>query len=111
MTTDIIYLGHDNTVDLLLKANNVAFDLSDVTSITATFGDTTITSVDKAGGTITWDQSGYDTGEIRIDMGDQDITASNKPYSVPIVTYDAVNTTGIVWGKIRILVTAEVEES
>jgi len=111
MTVDTIYLGHDNTVDLVLKVDNVAFDLSDITSITATFGDVTITSTDKVSGTITWDQPGYDTGEIRLDMGGQAITASKKPYSVPIVTYDAINTTGIVWGEHRILVKAEVEAS
>jgi len=125
MTVDTIYLGHDNTVDLVLKVDNVAFDLSSVTSITATFGDVTITSTLKATGTITWDQAGYATGEIRIDMGGPAIlvtdvpgstettslTASKKPYDVPIVTYDAANTTGIVWGKHRILVKAEVEAS
>ena len=111
MTVDTIYLGHDNTVDLILKVDNAAFGLTDVLSITATFGDTTITSEDKAAGTIRWSQVGYDTGEIRLFMGDQDITASKKPYHVPIVTYDAVNTTGIVWGKHRILVKAEVEAS
>ena len=112
MTVDTIYLGHDNTVDLVLKVDNVAFNLSSVTSITATFGDVTITSTNKAAGTITWDQAGYETGEIRLDMGGlETITASKKPYNVPIVTYDAVNTTGIVWGEHRILVKAEVESS
>jgi len=112
MTVDTIYLGHDNTVDLILKVDNAAFALTSVTSITATFGDVTITSTDKAAGTIRWSQVGYDTGEIRLAMGSlETITASKKPYDVPIVTYDAVNTTGIVWGKHRILVKAEVEAS
>ena len=112
MTVDTIYLGHDNSVDLILKVDNVAYSLASITSITATFGDVTITSTDAAAGTIRWNQAGYATGEIRLVMGAlETITASERPYNVPIVTYDAVNTTGIVWGKYKIKVKAEVEAS
>ena len=44
--SEIVYLTHDNTIDLLLKADGVVQDLSSVTKITATFGATTITSTD-----------------------------------------------------------------
>ena len=109
MTVDTIYLGHNNTVDLILKVDNAAYALTSVTRITATFGDNLVTSSDKANGAITWDQVGYDTGEIRIAAGFQSLTASRKPYSVPIVVYDASNTNGIVWGEYKILVTGELE--
>jgi len=109
MTTEIVYLGHDNTIDLQLKADDAAQDLSAVTKITATFGSTTISSVDKAAGVITWDQAGYETGEIRMALGDEDIDEGG--YSVPIVVYDPSNTDGVVWGKVNVLVEAEVEAS
>ena len=109
MATEIVYLGHDNTIDLLLKADGTAQDLSSVTKITATFGDTLIESTDAATGPITWAQSGYDTGEIRLALGDQSITADR--YMVPIVVYDATNTDGIVWGYVAIEVKEEVEAS
>jgi len=109
MATEIVYLGHDNTIDLLLKADDTAQDLSGVTKITATFGDTLIESTDDANGAITWNQAGYDTGEIRLALGDQSITADR--YMVPIVVYDATNTDGIVWGYIAIEVKAEVGAS
>lgn len=109
MTTEIVWLGHDNTIDLLLKADDVAQDLSSVIKITATFDGTTITSADHAAGAILWNNDGYDTGEIRLDLGDQSIDPGG--YDVPIVVYDPSNTDGIVWGTIHVAVRAEVEAS
>jgi len=109
MTTEITWLGHDNTIDLILKANGVAQDLSDVTKITATFDDATIESTDHAGGAILWNNDGYDTGEIRLDLGGQSIDPGG--YDVPIVVYDPSNTNGVVWGKVHVAVKAEVEAS
>lgn len=186
MTTEIVWLGHDNTIDLLLKADGVAtgaswtngsatvddvvgivlagnyhlneyiigpdsqryqiiacpisgnpdaftldrnyeggtvsgsdgafridvkapVDLSAVTKITASFGSTLISSTDKVAGLITWDQPGYDTGEIRIDAGGETITAAG--YDVPIITYDPSNAGGVVWGEVSMLVKADVEAS
>jgi len=109
MATEVVYLGHDNTIDLLLKADGTAQDLSGVTKITATFKDTLVESTDAANGPITWAQSGYDTGEIRLALGDQSITPDR--YMVPIIVYDATNTEGVVWGYVAIDVIAEVEAS
>ena len=105
--SEIVFLAHDNTIDLLLKADGTAQDLSAVTKITATFGSTTITSTDKAAGAIKWDQSGYDTGEIRLDLGGESITAGS--YYTAIVVYDATNTNGVVWGYVTVEVKVDVE--
>jgi len=109
MNYEIIYLGHDNTINLVLKADGAAQDLSSVTKITASFGDTLVESEDAAAGAITWAQDGYDTGEIRLDLGGQSITAGK--YHVPIVIYDAQNTNGVVWGHIYAEVKPEIEAS
>jgi hypothetical protein len=114
MTTEIVWLGHDNTIDLLLKAEDangdqVAQDLSSVNKITASFGSKLISSTEKAAGLITWDQAGYDIGEIRIDVGGETIAAAG--YDVPIITYDADNPDGIVWGEVSMLVKDDVEAS
>ena len=37
-----VYLGHDNTIDLILNADDVAVYLTGFTKITATFFDTLI---------------------------------------------------------------------
>lgn len=82
MTAEIIYLGHDNTIDLQLKADGAAQDLSAVTKITATFGTLRISSTNKAAGVITWGPgAGYDTGEIRMALGGESIPAGG--YDVP----------------------------
>jgi len=109
MTTEIVWLSHDNTIDLLLKADDVVQDLSSVTKITATFRTTTITSIDHAVGAILWNNVGYDTGEIRLDLGGESIAPGG--YDVPIVVYDPSNADGIVWGAIHVVVKTEVEAS
>lgn len=105
--SEIVFLAHNNTIDLLLRADGVAQDLSAVTKITATFGATTITSEDHAAGSIKWNNAGYDTGEIRCDFGGQIIPPGQ--YYVYFVVYDPVNTDGVVWGKLAIEVLFNVE--
>ena len=107
MATEILFLGHDNTIDLVLKADGAAVDLAAVTAITATFNGTTVESTDKAAGAITWDQGGYDTGEIRMALGGETITPGT--YDVAINVKDPSNTEGIAWGYVRIEVVAEFE--
>ena len=103
---EVIYLGRDNSVDLLLKADGVAEDLSTTTQIDAIF-DTSITveSTNAATGPIKWNQAGYETGEIRIDLTDSDesdITVGQ--YTVKIITYTAEHTDGLYWGEVNIRV-------
>lgn len=109
MIEEHVYLGHDNTTDLILKADDVAQDLSAVTKITASFDGTLIESEDNESGLIMWNKTGYDTGEIRLNIGDQALTVGS--YVVPIVVYDPTNAIGIVWDKILFTVHAEVEAS
>jgi hypothetical protein len=56
-----------------------------------------------------WNNDGYDTGEIRLDLGGEAIPAGG--YDVPIVVYDPSNPDGVVWGTIHVAVRAEVEAS
>jgi hypothetical protein len=108
MAVEFVYLSHDNSIDLLLKADGVAYDLSDATTATLTLGGVTITSTNLSNSPIRWNKVGYDTGEIRLFLGDQSINVGTyqKAY---LVIYDPNNTNGIVWGDIRITVKAEVE--
>jgi hypothetical protein len=107
MATEIIYLGHDNTVDLRLEADGVATDLANVTKITISIGSDLIVSTDSAAGLITWAEAGYDTGEIRMELGGQDLTPGR--YDAPLIVYDAANITGIMWGTVAFEVEDEVE--
>lgn len=112
---EYVLIGRDNTIDLLLLKEGpddsapVAVDLENATKITASFGDDLVSSVDKATGVITWDQSGYDVGEIRLALGEETLTAGT--YQVPIIVYDAVNDDGIQWRKVDMKVIADEEGS
>jgi len=108
MDTEVVYLGHGNTIDLLLKASSSAASLSAVTNITATFDSTLIDGSSSANsGAITWAGSTYVTGEVRLDLGAETIEPGR--YDVPIIVYDGTYPTGIVWDIIPVRVRAEVE--
>lgn len=104
-TTEIIYLGRDNAVALLLKAEGVAVDLSGVTRIDLKIGSTVITSIDRAAGSIRWAQQDYQTGEVRIfPAGITGLEASALKRIGYLVVYDATNEDGLVWGELPLKV-------
>lgn len=110
MGEEIVWNGHDNSIDLILKQNNTAVDLSGTTMITASFGKRRIESNTPSTNLIRWSGSGYVTGEIRLFLGATDV----KPglYDVPIITYqDGGSSNGIVWGTIKIRIRPEIEAS
>ena len=108
MNTEIVYLGHDNTIDLLLKSEGVAVDLAATTAMTLTFGSQLISSINGAAtDMIWWAKAGYETGEVRISLGHSTITPGT--YSAPLVIYESPTTDGIVWGKVKIQIVAEIE--
>ena len=106
-TVEYIYIGHDNTIDLILKADDVAVDLTAVTSMTMSVGTLTVVSTNVGGSEITWAKAGYGTGEVRIKLGSQTIAAGN--YQAWLVVYDLANPNGVVWGSFPVTVHAEVE--
>jgi len=109
MESEVIWLGHDNAINLLLKEDGTAKDLSDVTKMTLTVNGTLITSTDKATGYIRWDQAGYDTGECRLFLGD--LALSVGRWACPLIVFDTAATDGIVWGMVPVEIKAEVEGS
>jgi len=105
--TENIFLTHDNIISFRLIEDGVAQSLSAVTKITATFGAITVTSNDHENGTIKWNNAGYSIGEVRMDLGGENIPAGL--YHVPIVIYDTDNLNGLVWGYMAIKVVDDVE--
>ena len=99
MTTEIVYDGHDNTIDLLLKADGTAQDLSEVTRMTLEVGSTTVDS-DESGSAFDW-APGM-TGKLILALGDEDLTAGT--YRAILTVYDPSNTDGIVWGTFKLIV-------
>jgi hypothetical protein len=105
---EIVYQGHSNSIDCILKANNTAVDLSGYTQMTLSFGTVLISSTNNATHHILWNQAGYEIGEVRLYLG-TDTQISPGSYDAPLVVYNATATAGIVWGKIGVIVKDDVE--
>jgi len=109
-TIEYIYNDRDNTIDLQLKADGSAVDLSSVTRVEVIFTaqdsgtDKTIDTEDA--GTTLADGGNVDitegSGKLILALGDQSIAAGN--YLAQLVIYDPTNTDGVVWGSIPIVV-------
>ncbi len=104
---EVAYLGRDNSIDLLLKADGSAVDLSSVTRMVLVVSATTqVSSTNQASDPIRWDQVGYDAGEIRLFLKDQDLTSGKN--TAQLIVYDPTNTDGVVWGSFVIKVHPEI---
>lgn len=99
MTTENVYLGHDNTIDLLLKADGVAVDLSAVTRMTLEVGDDTVDSGESPDA-FDWDTG--TTGKVILNLGGESLTP--RTYRATLTVYDPDNTNGIIWGKFKLIV-------
>ena len=105
--TEHIYNGRDNTIDLLLKADGSAVDLSSITRMVLydVAGGWTVDS-DESSGSFDWTTG--TTGKVIIDAGGAGITAGD--YWVKLRVYDATNTNGIVWGEAKPPVESDVKD-
>jgi hypothetical protein len=95
MEREIVWLEHDNSVDLLLRADGDLVDLSAVTEITITVGGITVSSTDNVNGAIRWDGA-LETGEVQLHLGDESLPEGD--HNCRLVVYDPSNTDGIAWG-------------
>jgi hypothetical protein len=107
MKLEIAYLGHDNSIDLILKADGVAQPLASFTKMTLTFDTLLVSSTNLDTDPIRWGKLGYGTGEVRLFLGG--IPVPPKSYNVPLILFDSSDLEGIVWDFIPIKVVAEVE--
>lgn len=94
---EIVYNDRDNTIDLLLKADGSAQDLSSVTRMVLkdTDGGFTIDS-DTAPSAFDWNTG--TTGKVIMALGGQNLTAGTCICS--LIVYDPTNDDGIHWGEI-----------
>ncbi len=104
---EVVYLGHDNSIDYLLKENDSAVSLATSTTMTITLGTVTISSTNGTAAAIRWAQAGYSTGEVRLYLG-MTTTIQAGDYDAPLVAYGPDYANGLVWGKIGIRVQSGV---
>jgi len=97
---EIIYIGRNNRFDVILKEDGTAVDLSGVTHINVVFNSgTSVSSVARS----TWfDWTSGASGEVRFSFGGTTVTPGY--YDAEVLVYDVVNTSGINWGTIPILI-------
>lgn len=102
MNTETIYLGRDNSIDLILTVDDVPEPLTAVTKMAVIVGAVTVESTNGATAPIRWAGEGYDTGEVRLVLGMQ--TIPEGKHEAALVVYDAANPEGVVWTTIRVQV-------
>jgi len=93
------YNNRNNTIDLLLKSDGTAQDLSAVSRmILKDVGGSWTVDHNVAPGDVAFDWSPTPavTGKVIIALGAQSITAGK--YRCRLVVYDPTNTSGIAWG-------------
>ena len=104
MKQETVYLGHSNSIDLILKAQSAtstassAISLSSSTKMSLTLDGIVIESTNSTGQAITWNKAGYLTGEIHLHLGSLS-TLSTGTYDAVLVVYTSDSTDqGYVWG-------------
>jgi len=103
--SETVYTGRDNTVDLLLKSDGEAQDLSSVTRMRLVDVDGAFDiDSDTSAGAFDWDNG--TTGKVIIAIGGEGIAAGR--YGCRLIVYDPTNDDGIVWGRIVLTVYAAV---
>lgn len=105
---NLVYIGHDNSIDLVLKTDTTYFNATASTVITISFGKHIITGTKSnySTGVIRWASGlNYSTGEIRLFPGMAAASIVPGIYDVPVITYTTGGSSnGIVWGTVNIKV-------
>lgn len=97
---EVIYLDKDNSIDLLLKSDGSAQDLSGVTHMEVVISGVTIHS--KTSSTL-FSGVTSSTGQLTLKLGSAGGLTSGS-YQAELIVYDTSNSNGIVWGEIPILI-------
>ena len=101
MDREIIYLQRDNAIDVLLKSEGSAEDLSGVSQIDVVISGVTMSSASSpalfSGVTAT-------NGIITLKFGSATEVLSSGKFNAEMIVYDSDNINGVVWGEIPILV-------
>lgn len=97
--TEVVYLTRDNTVDLVLKADGVVTDLTDVTKIEVM--DLGCSWAINSEDTPEAFDIGTTDGKVVLKFGQEAIHAGT--YRCHVIVYDVTNVDGVVWGEIKLV--------
>lgn len=99
MITEVLYNGRDNSIDLLLKVDGEAYDLSDVTKAELDVEGTVINS-NGSPNAFDWDTD--TTGKIILTLGGEGL--SEGFYTAELILYAPTFTNGVSWGFFKLRV-------
>lgn len=106
--TYTVYIGDDNSFQIVLKEDGVAVALDSITSAKLQVGLVSVASTNLDTDPIRWAKAGYATGEMRFFLGAvANLVARAAPYSCRLQTVDPTNPLEVTWGDVKILVRAQ----
>ncbi len=99
--SEYVHKGNDNTNDFILKADGASVDLSGVSKMVLDFGGGI--SVNSDDDSVVFDWSGG-FGGLVLAMGGISELVAGKQYQPSLTVFDALNTNGVNWGKIDVVI-------
>lgn len=101
MLREIVYKARDNTIDLLLKADGSAVDLTPVTKVWLDLNNDTIIKSEADPDAFDWTTEGS-SGILKLKLGGLAALTTGQTYEIDLIVFDASNVDGINWGKFSI---------
>lgn len=113
MLTEIVHIGRNNTIDLVLMADGSVPSLSSVTRMMLTLDDGTVIDSAESPGVFDWGRTlseaeaaripGAQAGNSKLVLALGGVIATAGSRNAELAVYDAENPLGIDWGWIRLV--------
>lgn len=100
---EVIYLGRDNTIDLILKEDDVAVDLSSVSRMVLITPSFTVDSDTVGFGSGKAFDCTEGSGKVILKLGSATGVIAGTLRGI-LYVYDPANTNGIRWGEIKLII-------
>ena len=99
---ETIWLGRDNVIGYVLKADGAAYDLSGATMFQLVFSGTTVSSY-RHDAWFDWTSTTLATGQLNLLLGGV-TNVSPGQYKMEVIYYDVDNANGIMWERVPVAV-------
>ena len=100
-----VYKGRDNTESIEFLDGGTVQNLSDITRVKLILNSSTTIDSDDSPSAFDWTS---DTSQLDLILGSESLTVGSYE-DTEIILYDAVNTSGVHWGSIDLIVKANYE--
>lgn len=114
MITEVVHIGHANTIDLLLMADGAVPSLASVRRMTLALDNGTVFNSATSPASFDWTKTlttseaskipGAKAGDSKLVLSLGALGIAAGEYDAELVVFDDEHTTGIVWGMLRLAV-------